>query len=239
MANTFKNDVFRSGNFIGNAVVAAFGILIALSVAGIFGSGWMILSPDSSIEIAPGEFVETGTFIVSISAILQLGVRVICVVLFLTWLYRVFRNLPAIGARNLEFSPGWAIGWWFIPFANLVQPYKVVKELYGESRQAILREGAVDVFEVSTENVGLWWGAFLLSMFTLRISDAMAGSDTVEPSRYFPVAYLAGQILFAVAAGLVMVIIRNVNSWQYQAFENRKPLDTLLPPPPPTFDQSE
>ena len=28
---------------------------------------------------------------------------------FLMWLYRAFNNLSALKARNLEFSPGWAI----------------------------------------------------------------------------------------------------------------------------------
>ena len=47
----------------------------------------------------------------------------------LMWVHRAYRNLPALGARDMAYSPGWAVGWWFIPFLNLVRPYQVVREI--------------------------------------------------------------------------------------------------------------
>ena len=34
---------------------------------------------------------------------------------FLMWIHRVQRNLPALGAGSLRFSPGWAVAYFFIP----------------------------------------------------------------------------------------------------------------------------
>jgi Domain of unknown function (DUF4328) len=31
-------------------------------------------------------------------------------IVFLMWIHRAYSNLPALGARNLETSPGWAVG---------------------------------------------------------------------------------------------------------------------------------
>ena len=235
MANTFKSDVFRSGNLIGTFSIILFIGLFVLAVLGVFASGLMIISPDTNFELSGGETMNAGLFLVGIVALLQFGLRILSVVFFLVWLYRVFSNLSAIGGRNLEYSPGWAVGWWFVPFANLVQPYQVVKELYRESQKAALGESAVP----TTETIGLWWGILLGSGFVLRFSDLMAGSSSQNPSQYFPVAYLAGQILFAVAAVFVIVIIKNVNTWQNQAIKTAVRSESYLPPPPPTFDHPE
>jgi hypothetical protein len=48
-------------------------------------------------------------------------------IVFLAWLNRAYRNLPALGARGLKFTPRSAVLWWFCPFANLVVPFRVVK----------------------------------------------------------------------------------------------------------------
>lgn len=46
------------------------------------------------------------------------------------WTYRVNRNSHGLTPYPMQFTPGWAVGWWFIPFASLWQPYRVVSELY-------------------------------------------------------------------------------------------------------------
>jgi len=54
-------------------------------------------------------------------------------VLFLAWVYLASRNLPALGATGLRYRPGWSVGWFFVPFANLFMPYLVMKELWQAS----------------------------------------------------------------------------------------------------------
>ncbi len=198
----------------------------------------MLISPDSTVELDTGESVGVGLMIVGLVAILELVGRVVCAVLFLIWLYRVFANLRVIGARNLEFSPGWAVGWWFVPFLNLGKPFQVVRELYTESHNAADR-AANEISDISTETVGFWWGTYLISLFALRISDALAGGADDRPSHYFPVAYIVGNLLAAAAAALAIMIIRNTNRWQEYAVAFGHPRESLEPPPPPTFDQNE
>src|SRR5262249_29946861 len=41
----------------------------------------------------------------------------------LVWVYRANRNARALGAEGLAYSPGWSVGWFFVPLANLVMPY--------------------------------------------------------------------------------------------------------------------
>ncbi len=35
----------------------------------------------------------------------------------LMWIHRASKNLRPLGAAGQRFSPGWAIGWWFVPGA--------------------------------------------------------------------------------------------------------------------------
>ena len=50
--------------------------------------------------------------------------------LMAVWACRCFRNVGALGAANLRWSPGWAACGWFVPLANLAIPYLVVRELW-------------------------------------------------------------------------------------------------------------
>src|SRR5215510_14201591 len=40
-------------------------------------------------------------------------------IVFLAWFHRAHLNLPALGARGLTYTSGWAIGAWFVPILNL------------------------------------------------------------------------------------------------------------------------
>ena len=57
------------------------------------------------------------------------------VIPFLMWISRASKNLWALGASKQKFSPGWAVGWWFIPIAWLWQPYRVTAEIWVKATQ--------------------------------------------------------------------------------------------------------
>jgi hypothetical protein len=80
-------------------------------------------------------------------------VELAVIITFLWWVYRANGNLRALSGMTLDFTPGWAVGWFFVPFANLVVPYRVVRELWVCSFQGKAETGAT--------TVGWWWGAFI------------------------------------------------------------------------------
>ena len=51
----------------------------------------------------------------------------------LMWIYRANWNARALGAKGMHFTPGWAVGWFFIPFLNLWKPYEAMKEIWKAS----------------------------------------------------------------------------------------------------------
>ena len=55
-------------------------------------------------------------------------------IVFGRWIVLAHRNLTGLGARYVEFTPGWAIGWFFIPVASLWKPYRAMRMLWKYSR---------------------------------------------------------------------------------------------------------
>jgi uncharacterized membrane protein YfbV (UPF0208 family) len=65
--------------------------------------------------------------------VVAIGAVVVTAIVYLCWLYRVSTNLPALAVNAQTYSPGWSVGYWFIPFVNLVCPYQAVKEVFEEN----------------------------------------------------------------------------------------------------------
>ncbi|WP_419769557.1 MAG: DUF4328 domain-containing protein [Candidatus Marinarcus sp.] len=65
--------------------------------------------------------------------IIQFIIFVISGILILKWIYRANYNARQIGATEMTFTPGWSIGWYFIPIANLWKPYQAMKEIWKAS----------------------------------------------------------------------------------------------------------
>ncbi len=66
-------------------------------------------------------------------ATLASAVSLATVVVWLVWQHRSQSNLFAARLAGLRYTPGWAVGWWFVPFANLVMPFRTMRELWTKS----------------------------------------------------------------------------------------------------------
>jgi Domain of unknown function (DUF4328) len=89
---------------------------------------------------------------------LALLVTLATLVAFGRWIVLAHRNLPALGAQSLEFRPGWAVGWYFIPIANLWKPYQAMKALWQYSQHAKNPD-----LSASTWILPTWWTFWLIS----------------------------------------------------------------------------
>jgi hypothetical protein len=131
-------------------------------------------------------------------------------IVWLVWQHRAHANLRALGAANPAYSPGWAVGWWFVPFANVVMPYLTVRELWKASNpdaSAIgwkAPGGAVIV--------GLWWAGALLTQVLLQTAPAFA-PDEIQVSTNAASAALtvAGDLVLAIWAVVAVLLVRGVD----------------------------
>jgi len=92
--------------------------------------------------------------VTGIVGLAQFIVTIITGITFLRWIYRSNKNLRALSGESMTFTPGWSVGWYFIPIANLWKPYQVMKEIWDVSHKCNATGHAV---------VGWWWALWLLS----------------------------------------------------------------------------
>jgi hypothetical protein len=98
-------------------------------------------------------------------ALLYSIIFIISGIVILRWLYKANQNAHQLGAKNMQFTPAWSIGWYFIPLALLFKPYQAMKELWQTSIKPS------DWYKVAINNIiPIWWALFLFSGFFGRIS---------------------------------------------------------------------
>ena len=83
------------------------------------------------------------------------------------------------GIKELNISPGWSVGWYFIPFANLVMPYRSLKETYKASFNSEEWQKNRVPYDFP-----IWWSTFLigngLSNVTSRMVSALGENYSYE-----------------------------------------------------------
>jgi len=82
--------------------------------------------------------------------------------LFCFFMPRANRNASAFGSL-MTISPGWTVGWWFVPIANLWMPYHAMKEMWQGSDP----DPTVPMVSVPAPAVmKWWWGMYLVHSFS-------------------------------------------------------------------------
>jgi hypothetical protein len=161
-----------------------------------------------AFNVAEGAIV-IGTFAVGVASsvasesllttltILRIVISVAGFIVFLTWFYRKYKNLYVLGRDQMRFTPGWAVGYWFVPFLNLVRPVQCVYDIWNG--------GALDE-EPMTGNLlfGVWWAAWIVSGVIAQIS---GGIDD-------PTLYLVSYALDLFLIGLTISVIRTLAARQ-------------------------
>ena len=154
------------------------------------------------------------------------------VVFFSVWLYRSYENLRAFGhwQRNLHYSSGWAVGSFFVPFVNLVTPYRAVKELWQNSvpvEDTRLGLGSVPSW------FPLWWFFWLTSNFASNIYFRMSWNERVSHQVTTVVGIVADALSIG-AAILAFVVVSAITKRQEESSATLN-VAALAGPPLPEF----
>jgi hypothetical protein len=64
---------------------------------------------------------------------IELSLVLAAFIALLLWVYRVNRNARALGAEGMTYTPGWSVGWFLVPIANLVMPFLALRETWKAS----------------------------------------------------------------------------------------------------------
>ncbi|MBX3189599.1 MAG: DUF4328 domain-containing protein [Labilithrix sp.] len=153
----------------------------------------------------------------------QLVVSVCTYVFFLMWMHHAAKNVRAFGQQALTVTPGWAVGWWFVPFASIWMPFVAMREVWRASDPETVGPHAQRPWMSAPvpAKLGIWWATYILNGF-LAMGIAIASMDFSGRSpvagKPSAVSFLSHGLL-TVAGVLIIIIIRELARRQEAAWE--------------------
>jgi hypothetical protein len=138
---------------------------LALSVVLAVLSLMVVVSPgmfSAIIDEFSYDFTPLDT-VMTVASLAYIPVYIFCIVMTCRMTYRTMRNLHTINGRDVKNSPAMSVGYYFIPFANLVMPPQVTSDIYRGTMAAtgkVVRNGMISV----------WWACWLVSSIVDRLS---------------------------------------------------------------------
>jgi len=155
--------------------------------------------------------------------ILVLAALVLTSIFYSIWLYRAVRALLEIGVPDFPVTPGWAVGYFFVPFINLYRPYQIHNDLAKASEHAPAHDWKA---RPNAPIVGLWWGGWLAGGLVGRISQRLTRGepDLGQLSTANLLSLLSSLMLIVSAIAAVGMVARIVSE------QSRARLSAAVPP---------
>lgn len=169
----------------------------------------IILLSKDTFEI---EDAEANDFRHAIIHIGRVCVHVISGLIFFRWLFIANKNVRALGAKDLVYTPGWMIGCYFVPIANLIWPCYSMIELSKASKSATSWQT-----QLPDSRVGIWWALIILWYITDRAADRLTRNSENAVKNLIQATYitLVSEVILLLCGIALLMVISNI--WRDQA----------------------
>jgi len=148
------------------------------------------------------------------------GIGILLMIIWCVWTNKTCKNAWFIryrtgryltpGADN-TFTPGWYVGWFFVPIANLWKPFQAM---------SFIRDNSQNLAGKTMGNaLGLWWTFWIISTITDRISTNLYKADTFDgyvTASWFNIYSIPIDLLAALFALLVVRKLTAIQSSRAQ-----------------------
>lgn len=144
-------------------------------------------------------------------------IYLVCLILTCRLTYRLMKNLHQLGSAQVEISPGWAVGYYFVLIANLIMPPRVAGEIwrgtFWHEAQPRLPNGII----------ALWWTVTLITIATSIVASSGATEAgnfmlqvnfNVNPAQMSPLA-AASSVLAGLSAMLFLNVFGRITHGQH------------------------
>jgi hypothetical protein len=201
-----------AGIFVAIMVVSAVATLSNLSLLNYLQG----ISSGEPVDDARAEEIDARQAVIGV---VQVGLFLACAISFLMWFHRAHKNLKAGGLDGLRYTPGWAVGGFFVPFLNLVRPFQLMMEVWAGSAYLSRHVEARSWRAVSpSPHVGWWWALFLLNGFFGNVSRwLMLRADELGELLTSGWVTLASDVMDIPAALVGLLLVRGVSDFQERA----------------------
>jgi hypothetical protein len=128
-----------------------------------------------------------------------------CIVLWGLWVVRAAHNARALDPSTpRRYTPGWAFGWYFVPFLNLVRPFQAMREIWAASGPS--GDGLLSA----------WWAMWILSNLAGNVASRLevSASPTFSELRSYGYISMVASLLGLFAAVVAFAVVRQMNAHQ-------------------------
>ena len=124
------------------------------------------------------------------------------VVLFAIWIHRMQSNTFALGILDLQYTPAWAVGWNFVPIANLWIPYLVMREIWCANRNP-----AGWQFDKPSRFLIVWWFLWLAPIVYIHTWSGSGSAQDVLLREIFDAKVACARAVFGVLSAIASLML--------------------------------
>jgi hypothetical protein len=200
------------------------GASVMMSLAVIAAELLLYFNLDSSPQLQDlEEEVNVFEVFMGLLGIGEILVHVLTVIALCMWFYRAYKNLKLWKITGLKYSPGWAVGYFFIPFLNLFRPYQIAQEIWKASdTQVSLQAGSQWQGNKGSNVIGAWWASWIIANIIGQISFrmSMAQRSTMADQKAALLADVISELVSILAGAMAALMILRIQSRQSQKLES-------------------
>ncbi|MET9515948.1 DUF4328 domain-containing protein [Streptomyces sp. NPDC002994] len=210
--------VLRSPVGLSYAVMALLGAVIAADCFSLFASfrlrGQMSALTSGDLSGLTTEEAELSDALMAASTFLYVFALLATATVFIVWFFRVRRNAGVFAPDVPRRGSGWAIGAWFIPFANLWIPRGIAVDVWSASRRDPYSLEAAK--EEPHTVLNAWWTAWVVSaLFDRFAANSYKKAEAPDEIRDALDLMVAGDLLDIAAAVLAVFFVRALTRMQH------------------------
>ncbi len=135
-------------------------------------------------------------------------------ILVCKFMYRGNSNVRYFGATGVVNSPGWCVGYWFIPIVNLIWPYLAMKEI---AQASLDPRGEAWKGRRLDSSYGLWWACYVTGSILTQLETRL-GSRMDLGMGGIVLSWISSLIM-CLAALLLVHIMRKITHNQARILE--------------------
>jgi hypothetical protein len=217
-----KKGLFISGHSRAQWVTVLLLIVILIDVLAVifdFSQIQLLSRVQAGIPVSEAEAVANDSR-QALMGFIYFAAFIVAAIAFCLWIHRSHRNLPALGARDLKYSPAWAVGGFFVPILSLYRPYQVTKEIWKASAPNV---GPDWQGAPTSPLIGWWWVTFIVSSYAGYLLLRMTlSAETISDFMSLYVMTLVIDIVDIPVAILAIMLVRTID--QRQTMKNQQML---------------
>ena len=169
----------------------------------------IIMSEDTPYSEAMS-LADTVDSLMFISGIALIVISIFSFIMSAIWIFRASKNAAIMDPYPGRIRPGWAVGWYFIPFANLWKPFVAIKEIWNSSFSP-----ALSPIAPATVLLGFWWATQIANhLFVAGLLRKQRRTDDIELYMTINNAMLISTVLSTIAGILFIKIMQQISARQ-------------------------